>query len=148
MNGGVMGKSQQQQTKKPQADKRTIGRAVKPRRKQKNETVDEPEPVDAAVTNGELKTADSGERLRKAVEMEVSRRCRRIAKALVDKAAKGDMTGAKLLVELTGARTPREKPPKKRTGLTVAQQLAMDDPWKGPPYEGEDVGFGGHEPEI
>ena len=77
------------------------------------------------------KTRDGGEQLRTAVEKLVAEQSEKIAQALVDKTIKGNMTGARLLVDLSGANSPQTKPPKKRRGPTTAQRLAMDKPWEG-----------------
>jgi hypothetical protein len=85
------------------------------------------------------KTRDGGEQLRTAVEKLVAEQSEKIAQALVDKTIKGNMTGARLLVDLSGAKSPQTKPPKKRRGLTTAQCLAMDKPWEGPEDGDEDT---------
>ncbi|HEV2485443.1 MAG TPA: hypothetical protein VGT08_07920 [Terracidiphilus sp.] len=77
------------------------------------------------------KTRDGGEQLRTAVEKLVAEQSEKIAQALIDKTIEGNMTGARLLVDLSGAKSPQTKPPKKRRGLTTAQRLAMDKPWEG-----------------
>jgi hypothetical protein len=72
-----------------------------------------------------------GERLRSAVDKLVGCQCGSIAKALVDKTIAGNMTGARLLIELSGAKNPAQQPPKKPHGLTQAQQLALEPQWQG-----------------
>jgi hypothetical protein len=77
------------------------------------------------------KTHDGGGKLRNAVDELVATESKKIAKALVDKTIEGNMTGAKLIVDLSGANNPQEKP-KKRRGPTMAQSLAMDKLWQPP----------------
>jgi hypothetical protein len=87
---------------------------------------------------------ETGERLRTAIDEEVSLECRRIARALVKNTIDGNMSVARLLVDLTGARTrkPRDLPVKKpRRGMTLAQRLAMEPDWKGPTEAEEDKLF-------
>ena len=91
------------------------------------------------------KTRDGGEQLRIAVEKLVAEQSEKIAQALVDKTIKGNMTGARLLVDLSGANSPQTKPPKKRRGPTTAQRLAMDKPWEGPEDGEEDLSPQAHE---
>jgi hypothetical protein len=78
------------------------------------------------------KTRDGGGQLRTAVEKLVAEQSEKIAQALIDKTIEGNMTGARLLVDLSGAKSPQIKPPKKRRGPTTAQRLATDKPWEGP----------------
>jgi hypothetical protein len=77
------------------------------------------------------KRRDSGTVLRSAIEKIVVNESEKIARALVEKTIEGNMTGAKLLVDLTGAVIPRAKPPKKRRGPTLAQRLFREKPWAG-----------------
>jgi hypothetical protein len=76
------------------------------------------------------KTRDGGEQLRIAVEKLVAEQSEKIAQALVD---------------LSGAKNPQTKPPKKRRGPTTAQRLAMDKPWEGPEDGDEDLSPRPHE---
>lgn len=88
---------------------------------------DEPEPVDSA------------ERLRSAIDEEVIRQSHEIARALVKKTISGDMSGARLVADITGVKNPRIKPPKNRCGPTLAEQLALEPPWEGPEEGYEDT---------
>jgi hypothetical protein len=85
------------------------------------------------------KTPDGGGQLRTAVVILVAKESEEIAKALVAQTKKGNMTGAKLVVDLTGARNPREMPPKKRRGPSEAQRLATNKQWVEPPEQDRDV---------
>jgi hypothetical protein len=77
---------------------------------------------------------ESGDRLRSEVDILVSQECRKIARAMVKNTIDGNMSVARLLVDLTGARArkPRDLPVKKpRRGMTLAQRLAKEPDWKG-----------------
>jgi hypothetical protein len=87
----------------------------------------EPEPI------------DGGEKLRSAIDTEVGKRSTQIATALVNKTCAGNMSVARLLAEITGAKNPRTKPPKKRCGPTLAEELAMEPQWQGPEEGDEDI---------
>jgi len=89
---------------------------------------------------------DGAEELRQAVNRHVNEKAERIASALADKALTGNAAAAKAMVELAEGRKPEPEKEKKR-GLTLAQRLAMEPQWDGPPEFGQDVGFGGREPE-
>jgi hypothetical protein len=110
-----MGTSQQEQTKQTAASRKTES---KPRRKSA------PKPGDGAVL------------LRNAVDQLVGQECSRIAKALVDRTIAGNMAGAKLLTELSGAKNLGSQPQKKkRRGPSLALWLARQPKWEGPPAE-------------
>ena len=81
-----------------------------------------------------------GLRLRAAVNEIVADESKRIAKALVDKAKKGNMTGTRLLVGMTGAdKEPPETKKKKKLSKTslYVRQLYSEPEWTGP-WEDED----------
>ena len=70
-----------------------------------------------------------GARLRDSINAMVSKQSDRIAQALIDKTVKGNMTGARILVELSGAdKAPPEKK-KKRSGPSWAELLASEPEW-------------------
>jgi hypothetical protein len=69
--------------------------------------------------NDEPEPVDSAERLRSAIS--------------------GDMSGARLVADITGVKNPRIKPPKNRCGPTLAEQLALEPPWEGPEEGYEDT---------
>jgi hypothetical protein len=79
--------------------------------------------------NGHKTPAGRGAaRLRDSINAMVSKQSDRIAQALIDKTVKGNMTGARILVELSGAdKAPPVK--KKRRGLSWAQRLANEPEW-------------------
>lgn len=135
-----MGKSQQELTKHPKTSRKTG-------RKPSGATGNEPTPPASPASNNEPEPGEGADRLRSAINRLVGQQCGRIAQALVDKTIAGNMTGARLLADLSGAKNPRNQPPKKRFGPSDAERLAMEPPWQGPPEDDEDVGFAGLEPE-
>jgi hypothetical protein len=80
--------------------------------------------------NGHKTPAGRGAaRLRDSINAMVSKQSDRIAQALIDKTVKGNMTGARILVELSGAdKVPPEKK-KKRSGPSWAELLASEPEW-------------------
>jgi len=101
-------------------------------------------PGDGSLSPGssaEPEPGEGAELLRNAVDKLVGKECGRIAKALVDKTIAGDVTSAKLVTELAGAKGPRTKPPRKRQGITLAQWLGAQPQWKGPPVDDELAGY-------
>jgi hypothetical protein len=61
--------------------------------------------------SGSAPPSRGGDKLRKSVVEKVGKECKRIAESLVNKTIEGSMVGAKLLVDLTGAKTPfRNRP--------------------------------------
>ena len=68
-------------------------------------------------------------RLRSSVNSLVSQDSDRIAKALIDKTVAGNMTGARLLVELSGANHPPVEPKKKRSGKSLLDELESGPQW-------------------
>jgi hypothetical protein len=64
--------------------------------------------------------------------MLVGKESERIAQAMVNKTIQGNMSGARLLTDLTGAMKSKNKPPKKRYGPTEAELLALEPQWEGP----------------
>jgi hypothetical protein len=81
---------------------------------------------------------DGGSMLRSAVDILVGKESERIAQAMVKKTIEGNMSGARLLTDLTGAMKSKNKPPKKRYGPTEAELLAMEPQWEGPMEGDED----------
>jgi hypothetical protein len=142
-------KSHHKQPKPPAIVNRRTGR--NPRDTTDNEltsrAVNTGAPNDESISQGsepEPGPEETGERLRTAIDEEVSLECRRIARALVKNTIDGNMSVARLLIDLTGARArkPRELPVKKpRRGMTWAQRLAMEPDWKGPTEAEEDKLF-------
>jgi hypothetical protein len=90
-------------------------------------------------SSDEQEPIDGGEQLRSAIDEEVSRRSKQIATALVNETCAGNMSVARLLAEVTGARNPRIKPPKKRCGPTFAESLALEPQWQGPEDGEEEI---------
>ena len=93
------------------------------------------------------KRGAAGAFLRSSINEQVGLQSDQIAKAVVNKTLAGDMTGARILIQITGAdKVPVEV--KKKSGPSWAMQLAAEPLWQGAPDPGEDVGFGGREPEY
>lgn len=65
--------------------------------------------------------------LRSSVNSLVSRAADLIAQALIKETLGGNMTGARILVELTGADKPPAPEKKKRRGPSDAELMMMDD---------------------
>lgn len=76
--------------------------------------------------------------LRDAINQLVGRQSSRIAKALVDKTIDGNMEGARIVIELSGARVPRSVPVKKPRGVSWAKRWAAEPQWKGTSNPDED----------
>jgi hypothetical protein len=68
-------------------------------------------------------------RLRNSVNSLVSQQADEIAKALIDKTKAGNMTGARILVELSGAGKPPDPVKKKHGGLKLIDLLESDSEW-------------------
>jgi hypothetical protein len=90
------------------------------------------------------------ERLCNSVNVILNDESDRIARALVDKTIAGNMSGARLLVELSGVKHPPAKPEDKAEeefdGPTLAEQLTTTGNWvawdewkKNPPLPGESL---------
>jgi len=81
---------------------------------------------------GETAATDGAEELKQAVDKEVGRKSKKLAKVLMDKAMEGDLASAKLLVTLAESKRPIKEVAQKPTGPTLAQRLAAEPPWTGP----------------
>jgi hypothetical protein len=68
-------------------------------------------------------------RLRSSVNSLVSYDSDRIVQALIDKTVAGNMTGARLIVELSGADHPPAAPKKKRSGKSLLDELESGPQW-------------------
>ncbi len=68
-------------------------------------------------------------RLRNSINSLVSRQSDDIAQALIDKTVAGNMTGARILVELSGAGKPPGPVEKKHGGLKLIDILESDPEW-------------------
>jgi len=68
-------------------------------------------------------------RLRNSVNSLVGQQADEIAQALIDKTKAGNMTGARILVELSGAGKPPEPVNKKHGGLKLIDLLESDSEW-------------------
>lgn len=68
-------------------------------------------------------------RLRNSINSLVSQQSDEIAQALIDKTVAGNMTGARILVELSGADKPPDLVKKKHGGLKLIDLLESDSEW-------------------
>ncbi len=67
--------------------------------------------------------------LRSSVNTMVARESDRIALALIGKTIAGNMTGARILVQLTGAQNPPPEKKKKRPGPSWSELLSSEPDW-------------------
>ncbi len=74
----------------------------------------------------------AGSTLRNAVNTAVVSQSGRIADALVKETVLGNVGSAKLLIEFTGAMKADEPKKRKRRGLSLLEQLALEPQWDGP----------------
>jgi hypothetical protein len=72
--------------------------------------------------------------LRSAAEEQLRRNATKIATALADKAASGDLNCAKFLLLVT-KESPKTDPTRRRDGPSEAERLAAEPPWQEPPAE-------------
>ncbi len=70
-----------------------------------------------------------GLRLRDSINDKVSKQSDQIAQALIDKTKAGNMTGARILVQLSGADKAPPGKKKKRRGPSWAERLANEPEW-------------------
>jgi hypothetical protein len=85
-------------------------------------------------TGGAAAEGEAGsEIMKEAANRELLTSSERIAQGLVSKAARGSTMCAKLLVDLSAGR--KVKPRRGPSGLTYAQELALQPPWKPPVAE-------------
>ena len=138
---GVMGKTRQVQTKQKQTKSKATNQPASEVESESSKAGCLPGKAKKEPAKRKRKSAqsrDGGGKLREAVVQRVAEECDRIAESLVNKTLEGNMVGAKLLVDLTGAKIPPPKPPRKRRGPTMAQMLAACPPWQGPLDDVED----------
>ena len=81
---------------------------------------------------------NGAELLKQAADRELVKIAEQVAVQLKEKALDGDVTSVKTLVGFSEERKLTEKP-KRRRGLTLAQQLASAPQWEGPMEGMEDV---------
>jgi hypothetical protein len=119
--------------RKPASHKANSSKPDSPSADAPKSPVPDPEPGQAA------------DRLRKSLKSKVSTQFEDIAQALINTTVKGNMTGARLIVELTGADkpSPEEKDPEVvRLNLPDPELLAAEPEWKDP--EIGDIWVGDH----
>jgi hypothetical protein len=76
------------------------------------------------------------EKLRQEADKQVAQNSKELAGLLTKKALAGDLAYTKALVGLAEGKKP--EPEKKRRGLTVAERLAREPQWEGPPEDDEE----------
>lgn len=91
-------------------------------------------PIRAAADADEPAPEDGMECLRSAAEEQLRQNAGKIAKALAEKAACGDLNATKILFLVIKER-PRSARWRRRTGPSEAQRLAAEPPWQEPPAE-------------
>jgi hypothetical protein len=103
-----------------------------------------------AANQPELKPGEGGSNLLRAINRRALLECDLIARAIVQKAKDGDISGLRLLADLTGAKVLSSQPPKKprpRLLPSSAEYLAGQAKWHSQSDPEVDTGFGGREPE-
>jgi hypothetical protein len=104
----------------------------------------------ASRSRRKLPPGRGAERLRNSVNVILNDESDRIARALVDKTIAGNMSGARLLVELSGVKHPPAKPEDKsedpEDGMSLTEILMSRGEWahmaefdKNPPFPGESL---------
>lgn len=88
-----------------------------------------------ATIGGVLESKDGAEILKEAANEELMDTSERIVKGLANKAARGNSLCAKMLLDLSAGRKVRAR--RGPSGLTYAQELALDPPWKPPAVDKE-----------
>ncbi len=83
----------------------------------------------AAASKRQTPPGTGAVRLRRSINSLVSQKSDQIANALVEKTVAGDMAGARILVELSGADKPLAEPKKKRGGKTLLDELESGPQW-------------------
>jgi hypothetical protein len=106
------------------------------------------EPTPANVS--EIRPGDGGRAFIAAFNQLVAEHSLDIAQAIVDKVKLGNISGARFLDEITGAKAQRNQLPQKPHRPILnwrAEQLAAQAKWQEPSDPEADTGSGGHEPE-
>jgi hypothetical protein len=114
----------------------------------KQNTTSNHQPTKAA--QAEFKPGEGGSKLLGAFNYRVACDSELIARAVVSRAIGGDMNGARLVAELSGAKAQSSQLTKKtyrRPFPYSAEELAAQSRWPGTPDPQVDIGFGGREPE-
>jgi len=73
--------------------------------------------------------------LRKLADRQVALNSKKLTDVLTRKALAGDLASTRMLVGLAERKEAEPKPEKKWRGLSLAQELAMEPEWVGPPEE-------------
>jgi hypothetical protein len=94
-------------------------------------------------SRGKTARKDGVERLRREADKLVWRNSKKLASLLSANALKGSLASAKTLVGLAEGKKPLPEPVKKRLGPSLAEQLAAEPQWQGPPEDDEETGGGG-----
>lgn len=109
---------------------------------------EQPTPIPADLP--EPKPGEAADSLIGAIGKHVVLSCDEIAKAIVKKAKNGDVSGLRILAELTGARAAKSQSTKKTRRQVLdwnMEPLVAQPSWKLPSDPEVDTGFGGREPE-
>lgn len=86
--------------------------------------------------------------LRRSVNSLIGDAADDITQALIDKAKAGNVTGARILVELSGEPEAPPPPPKKKSRWAAyAEQVAREKEWEGP-WADKDADLDGPEPIV
>jgi len=104
----------------------------------------------AAANQPDLKPGEGGSKLLRAINSRAVVDCDAIAEAIVNKAKGGDISGLRLLADLTGAKAQSSQLPKKPTRQPLpysADQLSAQAIWPPPSNPEVDTGFAGRENE-
>jgi hypothetical protein len=128
--------------------KHTASKATARRVGRKKYDSKQQQPTPANVS--EIRPGDGGREFIKAFNQIVAAESLAIAEAIVAKVKLGNISGARFLDEITGAKAQRNQPPQKphRPLLPFTpEQLAAQPKWQEPSDPEVDTGLGGHEPE-
>ena len=133
-----MSSTKQQSTKQKNANSNT---GPKPGRKTSGITGRSrrrPAGDSSAKTSSNSESQNCGGLLRSAIEREVARNSDQIAKALVDGSIHGNISGAKLLIDISGAKTARNDSGTRAAWSAYLDELENEKPWTGPMEDDEE----------
>ncbi|MGA2651862.1 MAG: hypothetical protein ABSF28_15125 [Terracidiphilus sp.] len=126
--------------KAPLATGKRVGRKHYDSKQQQPTPADRPEP----------KPGEAASSLLGAINRHVVLDCDEIVRVIIKKAKLGDMSGLRLIADLTGAKAQCNQPPQKPHRPLLnwrADELAAQPKWHEPSDPEVDTGFGGREPE-
>ncbi len=108
-------------------------KSAKPRRKPRGRKLASP------AKKRKVAPGQGATRLRSSINSLVSQESDRIAQALIDKTIAGNMTGARLLVELSGAKHPPAEPEEESGISSLIAKLANGPQWVDPESNEKDA---------